>query len=306
LNAERGPVLLGELQRRSYDVRGFTADDFSYPEFDRTVFAGLDRAQLHEFGGKAPSWQRDRAMVGEIVDYLDGRDPSRPFFLYAFFESPHARYDFPEETAVYKPYLESFDYVTMDLERDIDKIHNRYRNSVRHLDTQYERVLAELTARGLLDSTIVVITGDHGEEFMEHGRWGHNSAFTEQQIRVPLVLLAPGLAPGVVDRPSSHLDVPATLLGLLGVESPASDYSFGQSLLRGPERRYSLVSDWQTVTYVDSEGKVEFPMRAASFLKRPARDRSDGPLPDPAKFLRLRSAVFAEVLGDMSRLSARR
>ena len=306
LNAQRGPVLLNSLQQRGYDVRGFTADDFSYPEFDQTVFAGLPRAQLREFGGKAPSWQRDRAMVGEIVDYLGRRDPARPFFVYAFFESPHARYDFPDETALFRPYLESFDYVTMNLERDIEKIHNRYRNSVRHLDTQYERVLAELTARGLLDSTIVVITGDHGEEFMEQGRWGHNSAFSEAQIRVPLVLLAPGIPAGVVDRLSSHLDIPATLLSLLGVESAASDYSLGHSLLRDPARRYALVSDWRTVTFVDGEGKVEFPMRAASFLKRPVRDRKDRPLADPAAFLNVRTSLFAEVLGDMSRLSARR
>jgi membrane-anchored protein YejM (alkaline phosphatase superfamily) len=112
---------------------------------------------------------------------------------------------------------------------------------------------------------------------MEQGRWGHNSAFSEAQIRVPLVLLAPGLGAGVVDRLSSHLDIPATLLDLLGTRNAASDYSLGQSLLHDPARRYALVSDWRSVTFVDGEGKVEFPMRAASFLKRPVRDRRDGP-----------------------------
>ena len=306
LNAKRGPLLVNALQQRGYDVRGFTADDFSYPEFDQTVFAEVDRSQLRELGDKTPSWQRDRTMVQEIVDYLGRRDPARPFFLYAFFESPHARYEFPPETAVFQPYLEDFDYVTMDLGRDIEKVHNRYRNSVRHLDTQYQRVLEELEARGLLESTVVVLTGDHGEEFMEHGRWGHNSGFSEPQIRVPLVLLAPGIGAGVRSGLSSHLDIPATLLGLLGAESPPSDYSLGRSLLDGPERRYALVSDWQTVTYVDGEGKVEFPMRAASFMNRLVLDRKDGPLPDPAAFLSLRASLFAEVLGDMSRLSARR
>lgn len=306
LNVNRGPALLGALQERGWDVRGFTADDFSYPEFDQTVFAEVDRRQLREFGGHTPSWQRDRAMVDGIVSYLDARAPERPFFVYAFFESPHARYEFPPETAVVRPYLETFDYVSMNLARDISLIWNRYLNSVRHLDTQYERVLAALEARGLLDSTIVVITGDHGEEFLEHGRWGHNSAFSEPQIRVPFVLLAPGVEAGVRSSLTSHLDVPATLLELLGSENAPSDYSVGRSLLSGSERRYTLVSDWQTVTYVDGEGKVEFPMHAASFGKRAVADRHDESVADSPRFLQVRAALFAEALGEMGHLTARR
>ncbi len=306
LSARREPALLGALRERGYDLRAFTADDFSYPELAQTVFAGLDPSERIETGSHAPSWQRDRAMVGRIDDFLERRDPARPFFMYAFFESPHARYDFPPETAVYRPYLESFDYVTMDLERDIEAIHNRYRNAVRHLDTQLDHVLATLRARDLLGSTLVVITGDHGEEFMEQGRWGHNSAFSEPQIRVPLVLHVPGRDAGVSDRFTSHLDLPATLLDALGTSSPPGDYSLGQSLLGDVERRYALVSDWAHVAYVDREGKVVFPTRGSGFSGREVRDRSDVPLADPDRYLGERSAQLAAVWSEISRFSVRR
>jgi membrane-anchored protein YejM (alkaline phosphatase superfamily) len=305
LNAKRGPALVRALLDRGYDVRGFTADDFSYPEFDQTVFADLGPAQLRE-GVPGKSWERDRAMAEEIVEYLEQRDPDRPFFLYAFFESPHARYDFPPETAVFEPYLRSFDYVTMNLERDIDAIHNRYRNSVRHLDTQYQRVLRALEERGLLSSTLVVITGDHGEEFLENGRWGHNSAFSEEQIRVPLLLSLPGGEHGVVDHLTSHLDLPATLLEALGVENPPEDYSLGHSMLSGPPRRWALVSDWSQVEYVDGEGKVTFPMRAASLLRQRVADRADAPLADPSGYLGARTASFAQVMTQIGRFIGRR
>ncbi len=308
INGRRGPVLLSELQGRGYDVRAFTADDFSYPEFDQTVFADLDRSRLREEGpqGHRPSWQRDRSMTGAMLDYLGQRDPAQPFFMYAFFESPHARYDFPPETAVHKPYLEHFDYLTMNLERDIGQIQNRYWNSVRHLDTQIERVLAGLEERHLLENTIVVITGDHGEEFMETGRWGHNSAFSEPQIRVPLVLSVPGHGAGTVNALTSHLDVPATLLGALGVSNPPDDYSMGHSLLDGPPRRWTLVSDWTRVAYLDADGKVALPMKASSFLRFDVSDRSDRPLADTQAYMASRAEVFPTVMAQLGHLTVAR
>lgn len=304
LDENRGPVLLRALLDRGYEVRGYTSDDFTYPEFDQTVFADVARADLSE-GGEGYGWQRDRQQVSHILDFLAQRDRARPFLLYMFFESPHAPYRFPPETAVRTPYLPELDYVTMDVQRDIAGIRNRYWNSVRHLDTQVERVLAGLREQGLLDSTIVVVTGDHGEEFLETGRWGHNSEFTEEQIRVPFVLWVPGRPPAVVSRLTSHLDVPATLLSLLGTTNPPSDYSLGRSLLGGRPDPYVLVGDWSRVAYVDAQGKASFPMSPADWFEQHVTDRADAPLPDPGGFLRARSAVFARVLGDLGRFTRR-
>ncbi len=125
-------------------------------------------------------------------------------------------------------YLRELNYATMDVHRDMPGIFNRYINSVHHLDQQLGRVLDRLERDGRLDDTLVVITGDHGEEFMEHGRWGHNSEFHDEQVRVPLVLAGPGVPGGVVTAPTSHLDVAPTLLGLLGVSNPPADYAVGQ------------------------------------------------------------------------------
>ena len=55
--------------------------------------------------------------------------------------------------------------------------------AVHHLDGQFARVIDHLRQRNLLDSTIVILVGDHGEEFMEHGFWGHNSTFSDPQTR---------------------------------------------------------------------------------------------------------------------------
>ena len=307
LDRHQPPVLLSALAGAGYGIEAFTADKFSYPEMDQTAFAGLSKAHLHEAARhgapKRPSWQRDREQVSKLIDFMERHDRSRPFFAYLFFESPHARYEFPPESVIRRPYLESFDYVTTDLARDMPLIRNRYLNSVHHLDSQIARVLEYLETSGLAESTVVLVTGDHGEEFLEKGRWGHNSAFSEEQIRVPFVLHVPGRAPEVVERMTSHLDVPATLLGLAGAASPPSDYSLGSSLL-GPElRRWALVSDWGRMLYVDDGGKASFPMSLSAFFRQELVDRQDQPVADREAFMQARLPALHELMGELGRFS---
>jgi hypothetical protein len=77
-------------------------------------------------------------------------------------------------------------------------------------------------------------------------------------------------------------------------------------MLSGPPRRWALVSDWSQVEYVDGEGKVTFPMRAASLLRQRVADRADAPLADPSGYLGARTASFAQVMTQIGRFIGRR
>jgi membrane-anchored protein YejM (alkaline phosphatase superfamily) len=227
---------------------------------------------------------------------------------FLFFESPHARYYFPPESVIRRPYLEDLSYATMDLQRDIGQIFNRYVNACHHLDSQFARVLDYLEAHQLLDSTLVVVTGDHGEEFMEKGRWGHGSAFSEEQTRVPLVLWIPGEAHREVTAMTSHLDIPPTLLARLGVTNPPQDYGIGHDLLGGHERTSTVLADWNHLVLVDGDAKLIFPMKAVGFLqRRRATTRDDAPLSASATraLLERKQAALLEVMRDLSRFSGR-
>jgi membrane-anchored protein YejM (alkaline phosphatase superfamily) len=282
---ERSPVLMDALIDDGYQIEARTSARFTYPEFDETIFARVPREQLHE-GDARPGWMNDRDNVGALLDFMGRRQPDHPFFAFMFFESPHARYEFPPESVIRTPYLDRMNYATMDLQRDIGLIKNRYLNAVHHLDSQLARVFEYLEANGLLDNTIVIVTGDHGEEFMEKGRWGHASAFTEEQTRVPLLLHVPGEAPRDIDRMTSHLDLPATVLGLLGVSNPPSDYSFGFDLLHGPERHSTVVSAWDELAFIDADHKMVLPLGHFDLRrKRRVTARDDSPLPPAAEEL---------------------
>ena len=98
--------------------------------------------------------------------------------------------------------------------------------------------------KGLLDNTIIVITGDHGQEFNENKRnfWGHNGNYTKWQLQIPLVLYYPGVAAGdTVTHTTTHFDITPTVMGRwLGVTNPPGDYSLGYDLA-DTTRRYPFI-----------------------------------------------------------------
>jgi len=123
------------------------------------------------------------------------------------------------------------------------------------IDHQIGRVLDEIETQGLLENTIVIVTGDHGEEFMEKGAWGHNSGFVEEQIHVPLVTWLPGEPHRVVSALGSHVDIATTLLQALGAPQDPASYSLGRHLLDNSPRDYIVSSDWHSIAVISADLK---------------------------------------------------
>jgi hypothetical protein len=241
-------------------------------------------------------WQRDRENVTNLLKFIDQRDQNKPFFTFMFFESPHARYYFPPESVIRTPYRDDINYVTMtkeQLRNDIVPIKNRYLNSVHHLDSQFARVLDYLKTHGLLDNTVVILTGDHGEEFMEAGYWGHNSTISDPQVRTPMVLWVPGMKPAVHDKMTSHLDVIPTLLPMLGVTNPVEDYSVGISLFSPEKHDHVIITAWTDVGYIDDTAKITLPTSVQGG-GRHVTDAHDKPLTGEQE-----SQVFAQKQGNL-------
>lgn len=303
LDARVGSPLIDVLQRQDYRIGLFTSARFSYPEFDKTLFVKVPREQMVE-DSEGDTWQRDRRNVERLLEFVDRHDPSRPFMTFLFFESPHANYNFPPESAIEPDYLPDFSYASMDLSRDIEGIRNRYLNAVHHLDGQLARITAHLEAKGLLDDTIVVITGDHGEEFMEKGRWGHNSSFVDEQIRVPLVLWIPGRAPHRESLRTSHLDLLPTLLPLLGVQNPASDYAIGQSLFAPQDDRLLLAGDWDRLAFLGERYKLVLPFTSGSFAGMGVSRADDGPVRNRSSVLQTKLPLIQVEMGGLRRFLA--
>ena len=93
----------------------------------------------------------------------------------------------------------------------------------------FGRLLAHLREAGLWDKTAIVVTGDHGEGFGEHGVTEHGFDLYTAQTRVPFIVRVPGLAPRRVQAPAGHVDIAPTLVNLARGRAEAS--FIGRSLV---------------------------------------------------------------------------
>jgi len=267
LYARQSPLLMDRLQALHYAFDLRTGAQFSYPEFDRTILANLPAANYHEADPDLSPWQRDQSNTTALIEFLQ-QPRQQPVMAFQFFESTHAPYFFPEAQALKTPYVTSLNYAELSkdyLAENVDGILNRYRNAGYWVDQQVGRIIASLEASGMLDDTLIIVTGDHGEEFMEKGNWGHNSTFVEEQTHVPLVLHIPGKAPKQVSELTSHMDIATTLLDLLGAPHSYKDYSLGLSLLDLRPRESINVSDWHSIAVVTADMKLRIPYISTGF-----------------------------------------
>lgn len=147
-----------------------------------------------------------------------------PFFLHTFMEETHFPYTTPAGTeASFQP-CELENSVSFDgyPAAEVSNVRNRYYNSAHDVDKHLGMFFDYLRSTGLMDKTIVVIVGDHGEAFHEHGEVTHAGSPYQEQIRVPLIIFAPSVTPGICDYPAQQIDILPTICGLLGTKKPAA------------------------------------------------------------------------------------
>jgi arylsulfatase A-like enzyme len=106
-------------------------------------------------------------------------------------------------------------------ERELNRLVDLYDGCIAYVDSQFERFLESLSGVGLLDNTLIVVTADHGEAFLEHGRLFHSGDLVyDELMRVPLIVSYPGaFSPGAaVDVPVRLIDIMPTILEAAGLE----------------------------------------------------------------------------------------
>ena len=266
LAEQRGAEFINQLIAQNYQLGIYASAKLYSPEFDRTVFANVKNLRMQS-KGSSPR-ERDQNIRDEFLTFLDERNKQQPFFGFLFFDSPHG-YDMPPNyPPAFEPSWESVNYVALNNDFDRTPFFNRYRNSIHFIDSLVEPMLNKLKTEKLLDNTVVVITGDHGQEFNDNklNYWGHNSNFSPWQTRVPLVIHWPGKTAKHFKHQTSHFDISPTLLhDVLGCKNDLRDYSSGKHLLAGKPGPYLLLSNYnqfavmedERLTVVDEFGNVD-------------------------------------------------
>jgi hypothetical protein len=254
LAEQRGPVLMSELKKRGYDLGVYASATLTSPEFDRTVFAEVrDSIELRQDGARPID--RDLQITSKMKRFFEERDVKKPFFGFLFYDTPHSK-QFPKEFDIFKPSVDSVNFMTLDKKKDPLPIINNYKNSLRFVDSNVGEIIAALEKNGQLNNTIVIITGDHGEEFndLKLGYWGHDGNFARYQTRTPLVLHIPGASKQIYKHTTTSLDVVPTLMKeLFACDTDPARYSNGTYLTDSRPRSFIHVSTWDSFALVDNK-----------------------------------------------------
>jgi hypothetical protein len=237
--------------------------------------------QFHEFfeaKGSTPD-QRDRDVLRWSMDFLAKHSNDEPFFLVVFFDATHHKYYYPPEFEVYQPALPESHSLIKGNEQDPEVragFVNRYKNAVRFVDSSVGRLLRVFMQARAGRDWIAAVTGDHGEEFWDHGLLGHASvSFVNPRVRVPLVLCTSDKISLSLPL-TSHVDIMPTFLDYAGLmpDIAASDYSSGVSLLRAQDPgRLVLVS---AIDFPEKNRQLALVSRTSKFLvwKEPSGSRA--------------------------------
>jgi arylsulfatase A-like enzyme len=161
------------------------------------------------------AWDKIRARDLSFVRALRWirRHEGRTFFLFLHLLDPHAPYDPPDG------------YTTPFLPVGADRVARTvaaYDGEIRFADEKIGSLVEEIKALGLWENTLICLTSDHGESMGEHdSRFGHGTLY-ETNLRVPLILVYPGIltAGRTISSPVESVDIVPTFLRLAGVEVP--------------------------------------------------------------------------------------
>jgi len=187
--------------------------------------------------------------LDQLIPLLGEPGSSPPFYLYLHYLEPHMPYDPPEpirelvtqdsnhpDLVADKLTIRKPEFIRGE-ERDELVHHYRalYQGNLMNVDFQLAKALASLRRDGLLDRTLIIITSDHGEAFLEHGRMAHGYDVYAEVVTVPLLISFPpdaGPLTGIRWDRVNTMDTTAFLLELFSpTNSPLAENAEGMSYL---------------------------------------------------------------------------
>lgn len=228
-------LLSERLQRDGFATAGFVANGYvsnafgfeqGWDEFRNYIRENRPSEAEHVFGDVL-TWHAEHTK----------KRPDNPYFLYVQTIDPHVPYRVDREfwgsyfegeyDGPLGSSIEADDQIKLSSRdrkssaRDQQWLRALYRGEIAYHDSQLEKFLAELEARGVFENTMLVVTNDHGEELGERGRYGHGHQVFEEMIRAPLIIHYPPLfEPGaIIEDIVEHVDLAPTILDVLGASA---------------------------------------------------------------------------------------
>jgi hypothetical protein len=223
----RGAYPLRLLRRLGYRVEVRLGGDSTWMGMGSRLY-GTNRdladtffdSNTEEMLAHRPYEERDRLLTGDLIRAL-GQPPRGSHVYIQELLSTHWEYHWPaDHTGPFPDFAPTVDFTRLNYStEDVQLVRHRYLNAVSWADHLFGRIVEALKDKGRYDDSLIIVTGDHGEDLYEEGRWAHGSYLCRHQTEVPLLIKWPrGTQPPAARRLMGHVDIMPSILDLLHVD----------------------------------------------------------------------------------------
>lgn len=211
----------------TYDYMDMLAGNFG----DAGNFRVLQHAKTTGADDHEEVPEREVGIIDSVLKSVQATPQGTAFHVMTL-DSPHYPYKWGRD---WKPPFADYDpdpmFPVNPSSSDVARIKARYHNSLAWFDERIADFVSNLRQSGRYDNSLIIITGDHGEEFQEYGFWFHASALSPEQTVVPLLVKWPANRGRGPDRAqASHFDIAPTLLEAIGCPENQWSHLLGRPL----------------------------------------------------------------------------
>jgi glucan phosphoethanolaminetransferase (alkaline phosphatase superfamily) len=239
-----GSPALNLLKKWGYQIRVYTSAKLGYYGMDELIFgknlALIDSYQTFHHLPPVYAWETDQKAIHALQkDLTDDPTLQEGQVFIVFWDATHFDYSWPKnEPAQFTPFANSIAYFkTYQTEKNIELIKNSYRNAVHYVDSLFGSFWDQLPKK---EESIVIVLGDHGEEFFEHGHLFHLSHLSDEQIRIPLYFKFGQNTTVHAKSIVSQMDIFPSIIDYLSGQNP--DFLQGESIFCPSKWPFAMIS----------------------------------------------------------------
>lgn len=253
-----GGTALQILKKMGYKIHVYSSAGLGYYHMDELLFGKntnlLDSYHLIEHHHPVQTYEADAKTLQVFQDELEGKESGHVFIF--FWDSTHFDYSWPRDKAYpFTPICDEKQYfLPCQTKESLELIKNSYRNAIYYVDSLFALFKEKLAAKGLWEDALVVLTGDHGEEFYEHGRLLHATHLSHQQTNAPIYYKFPFRTRNDTQTHlTSHMDIFPSIVSYLTDNPSYAALLEGESIFAPRKWNYALVA-----RYYASRAPYEF------------------------------------------------
>lgn len=242
-NWKLGSPPLQVLKNLGYQIHLYSSAQLEYYGMESLLFGEgnylLNSYQKFHHAPPLSAAETDALTIQALQkDLLENPKLQQGQVFLIFWDSTHFDYSWPKNwPPKFIPFANELSYFKMFYSKKrINRIKNRYRNAVYYVDHLFGQFLKNIPNK---EEAIIVVTGDHGEEFFEHGHLFHGSHLVKEQTQVPMFLKL-GKTIAKAQSMASQMDIFPTIIDYLNGSVPS--FLGGESILRERSWPYTILS----------------------------------------------------------------